>query len=58
MKTLKSISLILLILMVNAGAQAQTTATTEKPTIVFVHGIWADGSSFNEQITALQAKGL
>lgn len=42
--------------MVNAGAHAQNIAT-EKPTIVFVHGIWADGSSFNEQIAALQAKG-
>jgi pimeloyl-ACP methyl ester carboxylesterase len=28
-----------------------------KPTIIFVHGIWADGSSFADQITALQAKG-
>lgn len=56
MKTLKSIALITLALLINAGAQAQTAAT-EKPTIVFVHGIWADGSSFNEQTAALQAKG-
>lgn len=56
MKTLKSISLIILALIINAGAQAQTS-TAEKPTIVFVHGIWADGSSFNAQTTALQAKG-
>jgi pimeloyl-ACP methyl ester carboxylesterase len=56
MKTLKSISLLILALLVNAGVKAQTPAT-EKPTIVFVHGIWADGSSFNEQTAALQAKG-
>lgn len=28
-----------------------------KPTIIFVHGVWADGSSFTHQIEALQAKG-
>jgi pimeloyl-ACP methyl ester carboxylesterase len=28
-----------------------------KPSIVFVHGIWADGSSFSELIPALQAEG-
>jgi len=29
----------------------------EKPTIIFVHGIWADGSCFTPQIELLQAKG-
>jgi pimeloyl-ACP methyl ester carboxylesterase len=28
-----------------------------KPSIVFVHGIWADGSCFNKVIPALQAEG-
>src|SRR6476659_5835498 len=28
-----------------------------KPTIVFCHGIWADGSCFNKVIPALQADG-
>jgi pimeloyl-ACP methyl ester carboxylesterase len=28
-----------------------------KPSIVFVHGIWADGSSFSEVIPPLQAEG-
>ncbi len=28
-----------------------------KPAIVFCHGIWADGSSFNKVIPALQADG-
>jgi pimeloyl-ACP methyl ester carboxylesterase len=54
MKTIKS--LLLLSLMVAAGVKAQTAAN-EKPTIIFVHGIWADGSSFLAQIEALQAKG-
>src|SRR5712691_4853964 len=28
-----------------------------KPSIVFVHGIWADGSSFSKLIPTLQAEG-
>ena len=28
-----------------------------KPTIVFCHGIWADGSSFNKLIPPLRAEG-
>ena len=32
-------------------------STTSKPTIVFCHGIWADGSCFNKVIPALQADG-
>lgn len=28
-----------------------------KPSIVFVHGIWADGSCFGKVIPALQAEG-
>ena len=38
----------------NASAQNENT---NKPTIIFVHGVWADGSSWNEVITDLQAKG-
>src|SRR4029077_20195006 len=29
-----------------------------KPSIVFCHGIWADGSCFNKVIPALQAEGF
>ncbi|HEY0796384.1 MAG TPA: alpha/beta hydrolase [Acidisarcina sp.] len=32
-------------------------ATQSKPSIVFVHGIWADGSSFSKLIPTLQAEG-
>src|SRR6058998_1942071 len=32
-------------------------STKTKPSIVFVHGIWADGSSFSKLIPALQAEG-
>jgi hypothetical protein len=28
-----------------------------KPSIVFCHGIWADGSCFSKVIPALQAEG-
>lgn len=49
--------ILLLILFAGTTAGAQTTAG-EKPTIIFVHGIWADGSCFASQIAALQAKGF
>ena len=32
-------------------------STQTKPSIVFAHGIWADGSCFNKVIPALQAEG-
>lgn len=32
-------------------------STQRKPSIVFVHGIWADGSSFSKLIPVLQAEG-
>ena len=32
-------------------------STSTKPSIVFCHGIWADGSSFSKVIPALQAEG-
>src|SRR2546430_16293520 len=33
------------------------TSTKTKPSIVFCHGIWADGSSFSKVIPPLQAEG-
>jgi hypothetical protein len=33
------------------------TSKQTKPSIVFCHGIWADGSSFGKVIPALQAEG-
>ncbi len=55
MKTFKLLSILfaLAIGVLTANAQASNT----KPTIIFVHGIWADGSSWENQINALQAKG-
>ncbi|MGC1761132.1 MAG: alpha/beta hydrolase [Candidatus Cybelea sp.] len=37
-------------------ARAQSRAST-KPTIVLVHGAWADGSSWNGEVTRLQRDG-
>src|ERR1700740_432999 len=34
-----------------------TMFTQTKPSIVFVHGIWADGSCFSKVIPTLQAEG-
>ncbi|MBB5638326.1 pimeloyl-ACP methyl ester carboxylesterase [Pedobacter cryoconitis] len=56
MKSVKMLSFILLILLGSNVSRAQNK-TTNKPTIIFVHGVWADGSSFVDQITALQSKG-
>ena len=33
------------------------TAAKNKPSIVFVHGIWADGSCFSKLIPTLQDEG-
>ncbi|MET3981950.1 pimeloyl-ACP methyl ester carboxylesterase [Mucilaginibacter sp. UYP25] len=56
MKTIKILFVCLLVLLGTLTGRAQGTAT-QKPTIIFVHGVWADGSSFIDQITALQNKG-
>lgn len=32
-------------------------STQRKPSIVFAHGLWADGSSFAKLIVPLQAEG-
>src|ERR1700759_4966186 len=37
--------------------QERKCSMSAKPTIVFCHGIWADGSCFNKVIPALQADG-
>ena len=56
MKTLKFYAFIFFTFIVIGNIQSQST-NKEKPAIVFVHGVWADGTSFSNQITALQAKG-
>jgi pimeloyl-ACP methyl ester carboxylesterase len=55
MKTIKILSILSVIVFASFNGNAQAPST--KPTIVFVHGVWADGSSFAAQIEALQAKG-
>src|SRR5947207_6601343 len=37
--------------------EPRMTAVKAKPSIVFVHGIWADGSCFSKLIPTLQAEG-
>ncbi|QWT21305.1 alpha/beta hydrolase [Bacillus sp. NP157] len=39
------------------GSVTVANAAAAKPTIVLVHGAWADGSSWNKVIPLLQAKG-
>lgn len=41
---------------ISHGASAQTPSV-QKPTVVLVHGAWADASSWNGVITLLHAKG-
>src|SRR5277367_6709727 len=40
-----------------AGAQEISQVSNGKPSIVFCHGIWADGSCFSKVIQPLQAQG-
>jgi len=35
----------------------KSKSTETKPSIVFCHGLWADGSCFNKVIPTLQAEG-
>lgn len=35
-----------------------SASTKSKPSIVFCHGIWADGSCFSKVIPSLQADGF
>jgi len=48
----------LLTAMFHRGAIAQTKAPQGVRNIVFVHGAWADGSSWSKVIPLLQSKGL
>ena len=54
MKTVHTLLLLSSMFAIEASGQS---GNGEKPTIIFVHGIWADGSCFTPQIELLQAKG-
>jgi pimeloyl-ACP methyl ester carboxylesterase len=56
MKTIQLYAVLFSTILFGVSTQAQKN-NTEKPTIVFVHGVWADGTSFSSQITTLQSKG-
>src|ERR1700733_1483599 len=54
---MRTVYLLFIAMLIGAtGAMAQGMAS-DKPTIVFVHGVWADGSCWTDEITALQADG-
>src|SRR4249920_1230275 len=62
MKTLQKLAVVA-ISMLSATlyameASAQTTKPAEARNVVLVHGAWADGSSWSEVISRLQAAGL
>jgi hypothetical protein len=42
----------------SSSTQESEIAASEKPTIVFAHGLWADGSCWSEIITRLHAEGF
>jgi len=39
------------------ATEEETMPTQTKPSIVFAHGIWADGSCFSKVIPTLAAEG-
>src|ERR1700754_384223 len=41
----------------HSSVQEEAMSTPTKPSIVFCHGIWADGSCFNKLVPTLQAEG-
>lgn len=49
-------TLVICFLSIVAMAQNTTTKST-KPTIILVHGLWADGSAWNKVTAILQAEG-
>ena len=58
---MKYLALLLLVgtFLSNPNSNAQTAKSTSiKPTIVFVHGLWADGSSWNKVIPPLLEQGF
>jgi len=54
---MNTVHAVLLLSSIFAAKLSGPSSNEEKPTIIFVHGIWADGSCFVHQIQALQAKG-
>jgi pimeloyl-ACP methyl ester carboxylesterase len=50
-------ALLLAGLLVTSSGQAKSHITSVKPTIVLVHGAWADSSSWNGEISRLQDDG-
>src|SRR5262245_64892615 len=57
---MKKIGILVLVgaLFIGSNAFAQTgNSKNTKPTIVFVHGLWADGSCWNKVINPLVDKG-
>ena len=58
---MKYLALLLLagIILSNPNSNAQTAKSiSTKPTIIFVHGLWADGSSWNKVIPSLLQQGF
>lgn len=62
MKTLQKLALVAITLLSATlhatAASAQNTKPAEARNVVLVHGAWADGSSWSEVISRLQAAGL
>lgn len=60
MKIIKTVLLFIALTTISLYSQAQKNINkinNQKPTIIFVHGLWADGSCWNNVIATLQAEG-
>lgn len=57
MKTVNHLILLLFVLTIGVNAQNKIESKNSRPTIVFVHGLWADGSCWNNVISNLQTEG-
>jgi pimeloyl-ACP methyl ester carboxylesterase len=52
-----ALNVMLLLALVPLAGRSQTTSTSQKATIVLVHGAWADASSFDGVVGLLQKAG-
>ena len=51
-------AVLILALVVATAGSSTSQASNPKPTIVLVHGAWADSSGWNDSVKRLQNEGL
>ena len=55
---MSALAVIIICLLSITGFSQTNNSEDKKPTIIFVHGLWADGSAWNKVTASLQAEGF